>query len=175
MPNLSPISGGIVCLTGLAGLSAFVAKADPEIAANAMLCAVNQASYLLRRQIESQSRDFLEHGGFSERMYSARLKRESRTSRTGPTSQTFQNARCAARICANARLNRGRMRDSPSGAAQAILIVGARGQYLTGQTSQTSQTSPTSPTSQTSPTSPTSQASQASQTSQTSQTIMHLQ
>lgn len=52
----------------------FVARAAPELAANAMLCAANQAAYLLRRQLESQSRDFVEHGGFTERLYAARAK-----------------------------------------------------------------------------------------------------
>jgi hypothetical protein len=36
------------------GLADFVGQTEPEIAANAMLCAVNQAAYLLKRQIESQ-------------------------------------------------------------------------------------------------------------------------
>jgi hypothetical protein len=39
-----PAPEGTVRLTGLAGLGAFVAKASPELAANAMLCAVNQAA-----------------------------------------------------------------------------------------------------------------------------------
>jgi restriction system protein len=73
-PNLPPAPAGTVRLIGLAGLSQFVAKAEPELAANAMLCAVNQAAYLLRRQIESQCRDFLAHGGFSERLYAARVQ-----------------------------------------------------------------------------------------------------
>jgi four helix bundle suffix protein len=55
-------------------LSAFVAKAEPELAANAMLCAVNQAAYLLHRQLESQSRDFIEQGGITERLYASRVK-----------------------------------------------------------------------------------------------------
>jgi len=63
---------GRVILTGLLGLSDFVAKAKPELAANAMLCAVNQAAYLLRRQLESQGRAFLEKGGFTEGLYAAR-------------------------------------------------------------------------------------------------------
>jgi len=73
-PNLPPEPEGTVRLTGLAGLSEFVAKAEPELAANAMLCAVNQAAYLLRRQVESQSRDFVEHGGFTERLYATRVQ-----------------------------------------------------------------------------------------------------
>jgi restriction system protein len=60
-------------LTGLGGLSDFVSKASPEEAANAMLCAVNQAGYLLRRQVESQGREFQEKGGFTERLYATRV------------------------------------------------------------------------------------------------------
>jgi four helix bundle suffix protein len=51
-----------------------VARAEPELAANAMLCAVNQAAYLLHRQLESQSRDFVEQGGFTERLYASRVQ-----------------------------------------------------------------------------------------------------
>lgn len=70
-----PSSEGKVtgCLTCLSDLSGFVAQADPEPAANAMLCAVNQAAYLLRRLIESQTRAFLLEGGFTEQMYASRV------------------------------------------------------------------------------------------------------
>jgi len=71
-PRLPRAKPGVVPLTGLAGLSDFVKNADPELAANAMLCAVNQAACLLRRQIEQQSRDFLEKGGFTENLHAAR-------------------------------------------------------------------------------------------------------
>jgi four helix bundle suffix protein len=73
-PGLRPAPPGKVRLTGLDGLSDFVEKAEPELAANAMLCAVNQAAYLLKRQLESQSRAFLEKGGFTENLYAARVK-----------------------------------------------------------------------------------------------------
>jgi restriction system protein len=81
--ELPSAPSGAVRLTGLAGLSDFVAKADPELAANAMLCAVNQAAYLLRRQVEQQSRDFVEKGGFTERLYAARLKARASTKSDG--------------------------------------------------------------------------------------------
>ena len=74
-PNLPPGPPGKVRLTGLAGLSDFMGKAEPELAANAMLCAVNQAAYLLKRQLESQSREFLKKGGFTENLYAARVKK----------------------------------------------------------------------------------------------------
>lgn len=74
-PDLPPAQAGKVRLTGLAGLSDFVGKAQPELAANAMLCAVNQAAYLVKRQLESQSREFLEKGGFTENLHAARVKK----------------------------------------------------------------------------------------------------
>lgn len=74
VPDLPPAPDGTVRLTGLAGLSDFVAKADPELVANAMLCAVNQAGYLLKRQIESQGRTFVQEGGFTEKLYGARIR-----------------------------------------------------------------------------------------------------
>jgi hypothetical protein len=51
LERLPPAPAGTVRLTGLAGLAEFVGKADPEITANAMICAIHQATYLLRRQI----------------------------------------------------------------------------------------------------------------------------
>jgi restriction system protein len=71
-PDLPPAPAGGVRLRGLAGLSEFVAQAAPELAANAMLCAVNQAAYLLKRQLESQGQTFVESGGFTEKLYGAR-------------------------------------------------------------------------------------------------------
>ena len=136
-PDLPPAPEGTVRLTGLAGLSDFVAKAEPELAANAMLCAVNQAAYLLRRQIESQSRDFVEQGGFTERLYASRVQGErAADGRAGhPPS-----ARCAARACAGVPPGRGRMRASPSGAVPAIRSARAPVQCRTSPTSRTNET-----------------------------------
>lgn len=47
-------------------------QAAPELAANAMVCVVNQAAYLLKRQLESQGQTFVESGGFTEKLYGAR-------------------------------------------------------------------------------------------------------
>lgn len=73
-PNLPPAPEGTVRLTGLAGLSDFVGKAKAEMAANAMICAINQDTYLLRRLIERQGRDFASNGGFTENLYKTRTK-----------------------------------------------------------------------------------------------------
>ena len=45
---------------------------DPEVAANTLICLVNQASYLLRRQLRNLEQQFLTEGGFTERLYKAR-------------------------------------------------------------------------------------------------------
>ena len=83
-----PTSNAKVRLTGLFGLSDFVGKAEPELAANAMLCAVNQAAYLLRRQLESQGRAFLQNGGFTEKLYASRTSTRNSTTQTRQTSPT---------------------------------------------------------------------------------------
>ena len=75
--NLPRARPGVVRLTGLFGLAEFVEKAEPELAANAMICAVNQAAYLLERQVQGQGREFLEKGGFTEKLYGARNRRLS--------------------------------------------------------------------------------------------------
>lgn len=49
-----------------------IATATPEVAANTLICLINQATYLLKRQIEAQERSFVEDGGFTERLYKAR-------------------------------------------------------------------------------------------------------
>ena len=76
--NLPLAPEGKVRLTGLAGLADFVGKAEPELACNAMLCAVNQAVYLLKRQIESQGREFMKKGGFTENLYRRRTQARNR-------------------------------------------------------------------------------------------------
>jgi four helix bundle suffix protein len=70
--ELPPAPAGKVRLTGLAGLAEFVAKAAPELAANAMICATHQAVYLLNRQLKRQGEAFLQEGGFTENLYRQR-------------------------------------------------------------------------------------------------------
>jgi four helix bundle suffix protein len=94
-PGLPPAKDGGVRLKGLCGLSDFVGRAAPELAANAMLCAVNQAAYLLKRQLESQGQEFLESGGFTEKLYSARTQaRNAATSDTSDASDKSDPPLC---------------------------------------------------------------------------------
>lgn len=63
-----------------------IATATPEIAANMLICLINQASYLLGRQLQRLEQDFLTEGGFTERLYKQRqAARESgRKEKLGP-------------------------------------------------------------------------------------------
>lgn len=45
---------------------------DPEVAANTIICLINQASYLLGRQLQRLEQQFLTEGGFTEKLYQAR-------------------------------------------------------------------------------------------------------
>ena len=48
-----------------------MATATPEVAANTLICLINQASYLLGRQLQTLEETFLSEGGFTERLYHA--------------------------------------------------------------------------------------------------------
>ncbi len=52
-----------------------ISRASAEVAANTLICLINQASYLLRRQLQGLERQFLQEGGFTERMYRERQAR----------------------------------------------------------------------------------------------------
>jgi len=54
--------------------------ASAEVAANTLICLINQAASLLGKQIRQLEQDFLAHGGLRERMTRARL--ESRSDRS---------------------------------------------------------------------------------------------
>ena len=54
-------------------------KADrkAEVAANVMICLINQETFLLRRQLSRLEQEFVEEGGFTERLYRVRSARRS--------------------------------------------------------------------------------------------------
>lgn len=49
-----------------------IKTADAETAANTLICLINQASFLLGRQIQKLEQSFVNEGGFSERLYQLR-------------------------------------------------------------------------------------------------------
>jgi restriction system protein len=48
--------------------------ASPETAANTLICLINQASFLLGRQLQRLEQNFLHEGGFTERLYHERSR-----------------------------------------------------------------------------------------------------
>jgi four helix bundle suffix protein len=52
-----------------------MATASPEVAANTLICLINQASFLLGRQLRTLEQTFLTEGGFTERLYRERQAR----------------------------------------------------------------------------------------------------
>jgi four helix bundle suffix protein len=52
----------------------YVEEADPETAANAIICLIHQANYLLDQQLRSLEEAFVKEGGLRERMTRVRLQ-----------------------------------------------------------------------------------------------------
>ncbi|MEJ2283931.1 MAG: four helix bundle suffix domain-containing protein [Desulfobacterales bacterium] len=51
---------------------AYIESADPEVAANVVICLVHQTNFLLDQQLRQLEKQFLEQGGFTEKLYHAR-------------------------------------------------------------------------------------------------------
>ncbi len=59
---------------------------NPETAANCLVCLINQANYLLDKQLSSLEKEFLEKGGFTERLYN--FRKNHKTNKTNRTNRT---------------------------------------------------------------------------------------
>ncbi len=70
---------------------------DPAVRANALVCLINQANFLLDQQIAVVEEQFVEGGGYSERLAALRLaERERRKNQTDPSDQTDPTDRIPA-------------------------------------------------------------------------------
>jgi len=58
--------------------------ADPAVRANATICLIHQANFLLDQQIAALEKAFVEGGGYSEQLAAARLAHRSRRDPTDP-------------------------------------------------------------------------------------------
>lgn len=65
----------------------YVERSSPEVAANALICLIHQANYLLDRQLRQLEEQFLAEGGFTERLYHARKRRRHSTGPSGPPKE----------------------------------------------------------------------------------------
>jgi four helix bundle suffix protein len=54
----------------------YIEKAAGDVAANTIICLIHQTNYLLDQQLRQLERAFLEKGGFTERLYRERKKRQ---------------------------------------------------------------------------------------------------
>ncbi|MBM4066587.1 MAG: four helix bundle protein [Planctomycetes bacterium] len=54
----------------------YVEHSPPEVAANALICLIHQANYLLDQQLRVLEKEFLKEGGFTERLYRTRKNRK---------------------------------------------------------------------------------------------------
>ena len=56
--------------------------------ANALICLINQANYLLDQQIAALERQFVEGGGYSEQLAAVRMAERNRKKKIDPTDRT---------------------------------------------------------------------------------------
>ena len=54
----------------------YVEHSPPEVAANTLICLIHQTNYLLDQQLRHLEQAFLRDGGFTERLYRERKKRQ---------------------------------------------------------------------------------------------------
>lgn len=75
---------------------------DPTVAANALLCLIHQANYLLDQQLAALERDFIEGGGYTEQLAAARLaeRKKQRSDRPDPTDQNFPKCPLCGKLMA---------------------------------------------------------------------------
>ena len=52
----------------------YIEEAPPEVAANTLICLINQTNYLLDQQLRQLEQQFLKEGGFTEKLYRARTE-----------------------------------------------------------------------------------------------------
>lgn len=63
---------------------------DPAVNANALICLIHQANYLLDQQISALERSFVNDGGYSEQLAAARVQKRGVFHQTDRTDRTDQ-------------------------------------------------------------------------------------
>jgi four helix bundle suffix protein len=69
---------------------------NATVSANALICLIHQANYLLDQQLAALEQDFIEGGGYSEQLAAARLdyrRKAERSDRTDPRDRTDRTDR----------------------------------------------------------------------------------
>lgn len=86
---------------------------DPAMRANALICLINQANTLLDRQIAALERDFIEEGGYSEQLATARLAERKRQKYAHPSDPSNLDPSCPK--CGKAMVLRTAQKGKSSG------------------------------------------------------------
>jgi restriction system protein len=68
----------------------WLASTDPAVVANAMICLIHQANYLLDQQVRALERQFVIAGGYSEQLAAARLRERERRAGKDQAERTDQ-------------------------------------------------------------------------------------
>ncbi|MDX2110110.1 MAG: four helix bundle suffix domain-containing protein [Verrucomicrobiota bacterium] len=77
--------------------SRWLEHADPAVRANALICLIHQANFLLDRQITALEKGFIEEGGYSEQLATARLvhrRTQDHPAAPAPSGQTDSIPKC---------------------------------------------------------------------------------
>jgi four helix bundle suffix protein len=69
--------------------------ADPAVVANALICLIHQANYLLDQQIAALERGFVKGGGYTEQLAAARIAERRKKDRTDPADPTDPAEKCS--------------------------------------------------------------------------------
>lgn len=69
----------------ISAYSRWLTHRDPTIVANAIICLIHQANYLLDQQVSALERDFIHEGGYSEKLAAARIAHRQGKAPTGRT------------------------------------------------------------------------------------------
>jgi four helix bundle suffix protein len=64
---------------------------DPVVRANATICLIHQANFLLDQQINSLEKQFIDEGGYSEQVASARLQKRAEARTNGSQAQATEH------------------------------------------------------------------------------------
>lgn len=67
---------------------AWLSHADPAVVANAVICLIHQANYLLDQQISALERSFIHEGGYSENLAAARRRQRDQTDWSDPSDRS---------------------------------------------------------------------------------------
>lgn len=70
----------------------FLQHKDPTVAANSLICLIHQANYLLDQQLIGMEQSFVEGGGYSEQLATARIAARRKKDQSDPTNPTDQTA-----------------------------------------------------------------------------------